>query len=137
VPVSEGAAGGTVWVAALEQLPPDSRGFRRTLRLHAVAMQEAGPAAPRAACGYEYGPQELRFGRAWGTVTETGRCALCALQLRRTQDSGVALRELLDLNEPDEQEARRRFSVVAEEVQPDGERARRNDPDGPRPEPDA
>jgi hypothetical protein len=83
----------TAWVAALEQLPPDPRGFRRTLRLHAVAAHSE-TAAPRAACGYAFQPDELRPTRTWDSVTESGRCALCELQLRRaTADSAVDLVE--------------------------------------------
>lgn len=127
--MSEGPDDGTVWVAALEQLPPDARGFRRTLRLHAVAAQTSG-AAPRAACGYEYRPGELRTGRAWGSVTATGRCPLCDRQLRTTQASGVALREVLDLGEPSAPDPRRRLSVVSDERRREGSAERRS-PDRP------
>jgi hypothetical protein len=79
------------WVAAVEQLPPDHRGFRRVLRLHAVEVQDDGLAV-RAACGYRHGEDELRPDRAWETVTPSGRCALCAQQL-----AGVAPPRTVDL----------------------------------------
>jgi hypothetical protein len=69
-------------VAALEQLPVDSRGFRRTLRLHAVSLQADGP-GPVSVCGYRYQPEELRAQRRWDSVTPSGRCALCEVQVRR------------------------------------------------------
>lgn len=106
--------GGTIWRAALEQLPPDSRGFRRTLRLHAVAFQESQP-APQALCGYQHQPGELRPNRNWETVTPSGRCTLCDMRLRRVTDDGVDLMESIDLADAP-QGARRRLSVVSDET---------------------
>jgi hypothetical protein len=73
----------TTWVAALEELPPDSRGYRRVLRLHAVALP-AGDGELTAMCGYAPRVDELRTDRPWGTVTPSGRCPLCDLQIRRS-----------------------------------------------------
>ncbi len=70
------------WVAALERLPPDHRGYRRVLRLHAIAQGPDG-LQPQAVCGYDYSPDDLRAERDWETVTVSGRCALCASHLRR------------------------------------------------------
>lgn len=110
----ESRAGAVAWVAALEQLPADSRGFRRTLRLHAVALHGTHP-APRAACGYEHRAEELRTDRGWETVTSSGRCALCELRLRRATDVGVDLVESVDLVDRTSA-ASRRLSVVPDEV---------------------
>lgn len=102
----------TTWVAAVEQLPADSRGFRRVLRLHAVAVQAAG-AAPRSACGYQHATDELRPDRAWGSVTISGRCALCEVSLRRQRNEtlDVSDRAVLE-NEP----GSRRLTVVPEDT---------------------
>jgi hypothetical protein len=120
----------TAWVAALEQLPPDSRGFRRTLRLHAVAAHAVGSAntantAPHAACGYAYRPDELRPNRRWDSVTESGRCALCEVQLRRATAAGTVdlvdpqAVDLVERSEPAGDEpasgSQRRLSIVPDE----------------------
>lgn len=119
--ISNVGANGTAWVAALELLPPDSRGCRRTLRLHAVAMHCAEP-APRAACGYAFQSDELRPSRSWGSVTTSGRCALCELQMRRATPDAVDLVgaehvDLVDRTGSDEPAAagQRRLSVVPDE----------------------
>lgn len=120
---------GTVWRAALEQLPPDSHGFRRTLRLHAVALQDSR-AAPQAVCGYRHQAGELRLDRDWETVTASGRCTLCDLRLRRASDHGVEVVESLDLVERDAPDSRRRLSVVSDE-QDRTPSAERRSPDRP------
>ena len=78
-------------VAALEQLPSDSRGFRRTLRLHAVTLLDDRP-APASVCGYRYRPEELRAQRRWDSVTPSGRCALCEVQVRRGRHAAELVR---------------------------------------------
>jgi hypothetical protein len=119
--VTDRPVAGTVWRAALEQLPPDPRGFRRTLRLHAVAFQDSR-AAPQALCGYRHQPGELRPERDWETVTASGRCTLCEMQLRRSVDAGISLPDAVDV--ADASGARRRLTVVADDRQkpPDTER---------------
>jgi hypothetical protein len=116
-------------VAALEQLPVDSRGFRRTLRLHAVTVQADGP-GPVSVCGYRYRPEELRAERRWDSVTPSGRCALCEVQVRRRrqvtadearstgEEGGIDLVDArtVDLTErsrlPEDQPERPRLSLV-------------------------
>jgi hypothetical protein len=71
------------WVAALERLPTDHRGYRRVLRLHAIERGTDG-LEPQAVCGYDYSDDELRSERDWETVTHSGRCALWAQRLNRT-----------------------------------------------------
>jgi hypothetical protein len=121
-------------VAALEQLPVDSRGFRRTLRLHAVTVQADGP-GPVSVCGYRYQPDELRAERRWDSVTSSGRCALCEVQVRRrrysaAEETGKPAIDLddapsVDLTEQAEREPReRRLSLVRDT--PDPERRSRN-----------
>lgn len=87
----------TTWVAAVEQLPVDSRGFRRVLRLHAVALMESGP-APSSACGYQPADDELRPQRTWSSVTTSGRCALCVVTLRQRSDA-LDLPDRVDLSD--------------------------------------
>jgi hypothetical protein len=127
--VTDQTGADTVWRAALEQQPPDSRGFRRTLRLHAVAFQQARP-APQAICGYRHQPGELRPERFWKTVTVSGRCTLCELRLRRATEDGVDVTESVDLVERDQPGARPRLSVVSEDDEPTGLPERRS-PDRP------
>lgn len=82
-------------VAALEQLPADERGYRRVLRLHAVLLVADGTSRPSgtALCGYRHRRSELRPDRRWETVTASGRCALCELQVRRASGEVVDLRD--------------------------------------------
>ncbi len=68
----------------MEELPPDARGSRRVLRLHAVGRDDAGVLDASASCGYRYRPEELRPDRPWATVTPSGRCTLCDLRQRGT-----------------------------------------------------
>ena len=87
-------------VAALEQLPSDSRGFRRTLRLHAVTLLDDRP-APASVCGYRYRPEELRAQRRWDSVTPSGRCALCEVQVRRGRHAAELVRSAVDVSAVD------------------------------------
>lgn len=97
------------WVAALERLPPDHRGYRRVLRLHAIERQPDGVGST-AVCGYEYSIGELRAERDWKTVTVSGRCALCAQRLRLAGPPPVvdlvARDRPVDLNRREEQDRR-------------------------------
>src|ERR1700709_1702063 len=53
---------------ALEQLPANTPGYRRVLRLHAIVLAPDGPEGT-AVCGYEPEPDELRDDRDWESVT--------------------------------------------------------------------
>lgn len=86
------------WVAALEELPPDARGVRRVMRVHAVGRDDSGVAEPLASCGYRYRPDELRPDRGWTTVTASGRCALCD---RRRRNDGLATVDMRDARDVD------------------------------------
>jgi hypothetical protein len=85
-------------VAAVEELPPDARGSRRVLRLHAVGRNTSGGVEERASCGYRYQPDELRPDRPWATVTPSGRCALCDARDRSEPGASIDVRDARDVN---------------------------------------